>query len=144
MRNLALLCGLMLTAAACDGGPDGPPFVPRPSPPVTFGPPAPPPVPTRAIAVGEEVTGTFTGASHAFELTPPAGGTLVAQLTWAPVKSLLALKLAERKFDPAPPDWSPVVGRMPVAAGQRYSVIVEGLGTDEWFDDPFVLKTWME
>lgn len=143
MRYLALCCVLTLTVAGCDAGPDRPSPLPIPSV-VVAPPPAPQPVATRVIAVGEEVTGTFTGLSHAFELKAPASGTLVAQLAWAPVTSLLALKLADRRFDPTPPDWSPIVGRMSVASGQSYSVIVEGLGTDEWFDDPFVLKTWME
>ena len=153
MKPLAVSLMILVTQCACDRSTQrglplprpSPAVVPAPSPPPTL-PPAPPPVPTRAIAVGEEVTGTFTGASHTFELTATASGTLVARLAWgpSPTGSLLALKLANRKFDPTPPDWSPVVGRMPVAGGQRYSVVVEGFGTDEWFDDPFVLKTWME
>jgi hypothetical protein len=54
------------------------------------------------------------------------------------------LKLDEVAFNPAPPSWSPVVGRVPVAARQQV-VLTVVVGGADWFpDDPFTLTTTVE
>lgn len=135
MRRMSpVLIVVVVALAGCDGE------AVRPMPMPVYVPVV------HAIAIGEEVKETFVGAALVFEVIAPTQGTLVAELAWGPsaTGSLLTLVLADRTFRGSPPDWSPIVGKVSVAGGQRYSVIVDGSGTDEYFDDPFVLKTWME
>ena len=81
-----------------------------------------------------------------YTLTVPKRGTLVAEVRWDPshTGTLLVLKLDEVAFDPAPPSWSPVVGRVPVTARQQVLLTVV-VGGSDWFpDDPFTLTTAVE
>lgn len=103
--------------------------------------------PVRAIAVGEVVRGTLTEDErvHAFDLTSPADGTLVARLTWDSSDNgtwmWLALDQTEFRSETV---WNgPVVARWPVTAGRVVRVTISG-GTDWLFDDPFVLTTELE
>ena len=109
--------------------------------------------PPQAIAVGEVVTGTLTQdvfdpatqtwlfGVHVmfFELTAPSDGTLAAYLTG----NFAALQIDGIPFDL----WGPVplVGTMPVTAGQTYSVLVYDLfpfdPMGQVFDGSFVLTT---
>ena len=78
------------------------------------------------MMVGEEVrdTLTFNGDYRLFELMAPSGGTLVARLSWDPSQGRLQLNLAARIFANFPDNWSPIVGELPVVAGERYRVRV--------------------
>lgn len=153
MTRLSLLTLVLAVGAGCERSPDRT-FFPtaRPSPPIAPAPGPPPALPkpvVRAIAVGDEVTDTFTGTDLFFEVVAPADGTLVGELSWDPFRteSALALMLADVRFAPDLHDWnrwSPIVGRVPVVAGGRYSIIVSRGETWSEYDDPFVLKTWME
>jgi len=97
------------------------------------------------ISVGEEVKGTlsFHGDERLFELTARSDGTLVARVSWEPSRGRLELMLADRWFGPSQPEGSPIVGTLPVVAGQTYRVrIADGAPWD--YDDllvPFVLTT---
>ena len=56
------------------------------------------------------------------------------------------LTLGHASFQGSAPDWSPVVGRVTVSAGQKYRVQIEE-GQAPWdygFHDPFVLTTSIE
>src|SRR2546425_261270 len=132
MRQLVALLCLLVLASACAGGdtlPAGPSPVPSPAHPS-----APPPQSSTApqlISVGEEVKGTLTlhCSEKLFELTAPSDGTLVAHLSWDPQQGPLVLQLATTEFAgawawPVPRDWSPIVGKLPVAVGQSYRVRV--------------------
>jgi len=151
MTRVAVMFGLLLTAAACDGGPDRrvplpamPTPIPEPAPPPP--PPPPPPPVIRSIALGEEVKDVFRGSERTFELTAPASGVLVARLSWDVWfnGSLLVLRLGEAEFKGSPPDWAPVIGRLQVKTGQTYRLTVSEGGTDWFYDDPFVLTTSLE
>jgi hypothetical protein len=98
----------------------------------------------REINVGDEVneTLTFHGDEKLFELTAPSDGTLVVRLSWDPNQGRLALDLADREFANFPENWSPIIGTLPVRAGEKYLVTVaDGAPWD--YDAlflPFVLK----
>jgi hypothetical protein len=119
---------LLVIASACGSGgselgmPQGPSGVPSPGPP---SPPAPIPV-GRQITVGEEVTDTLTdhGTDRLYQLTAPSDGTLIVRLSWDPNRGSLELRLADIRFASRPPDRSPIIAKLPVAAGQTYSVWV--------------------
>lgn len=152
MTRLSLLMLVLAVGAGCERTPDRdfPPL--RPSPPIVAAPGPPPALPepaVRAVGVGEELADTFTGTDLFFEVVAPADGTLVGRLSWDPFRteSVLALILSDVRFAPDLYDWSrlsPIVGRVPVVAGGRYSIIVSRSATWSEYDDPFALKTWME
>jgi hypothetical protein len=118
--------------AAIGGAPDGL----LPSPPSAQA--------SQEISVGEEVHGTLTvhGAQWIYELTAPSDGTLVVHLSWDPDRGRLELTLADTRFGSDPP----IVGRLRVAAGQRYRVTVED-GAPWDYDElllPFSLTSSIE
>jgi hypothetical protein len=148
MHRMARLLLLASFAMACDDGPGrlpGPVPLPVPTGPSAPPPPAPPLV-VRTISVGDKATGVFKGEDLAFEFTAPAEGRLVARLTWDVWfnGSLLTLTLGSTAFKPAPPDWSPLVGKWNLVAGERYRLTVGGGGTDWFYNDTFVLETALE
>jgi hypothetical protein len=143
-----LLCAVSFVAA-CDTGSGL--RLPRPTAigqqaPLPPPPPAPPPGPATPISLGQEVRANFVGSTLAFELTAPSNGTLVARLTWDPWShgSLLILTMASTQLRGVDPHWSPIVGKIEVAAGQVYRLTVSKGGTDMWYDEAFVLTTSME
>jgi hypothetical protein len=117
--------------------------------------PAPLP-PPQAITLGEVVSGwmrytdpscdapsTQPEACRQFALASPRSGTLVVQLSWDPHLTGTLL-LDHVAFKIKHPPWAPVVGYLPVAAGQHIllSVILDG---SDWYpDDPFTLTTALE
>jgi hypothetical protein len=52
--------------------------------------------------------------------------------------------VGDTQVKPVPPEWSPVIARIPVAGGQTYRLTITGGGTDLFYDDPFVLTTAIE
>ena len=144
MRNLAGVFSFLLLLDGWDGRgalAAEPSPVPSPGAAATFQvplPPTPPPPPTQVISVGEQLTGTLTLDAYQmfFELTAPSDGTLVVH-----TPSHIGLLIDNVAFD----YWPPMVGTMPVVAGQTYRGWVF-VSFDVWgFDccDPvsFVLTT---
>lgn len=146
-RLTALLC-LAGLVAACDMGHS--PRLPRPTPvrppPPTTPDPPPEPVQATPISLGQVVQGRFVGSRLAYELTAPSSGTLVARLIWDPflTGSLLRLTVGTTEFTSAEPNFAPIVGRIPVTAGETYRLTILPGGTDHAYDEPFVLTTSLE
>jgi hypothetical protein len=125
MRKITAAVALLVLSSACDGS-DRLPVAPSTVSESQGSAPSPPPSVTTAqvIMVGEEVrdTLTFNGDDRLFELMAPSGGTLVARLSLDPGR--LELNLAGRIFANFPDNLSPIVGELPVVAGERYRVRV--------------------
>ena len=110
--------------------------------------PAPPP-PAQAMGSFAEIRDTYLAGNKSYSVTAPADGTLVGRLEWNAVgrdAARLGLALGSTWFLPSPPAWSPVVGRMPVQAGQTCRVdVAESFAVwDYFFDVPFVVTFAME
>jgi hypothetical protein len=133
--------------AACDES-RGPrlPLPTQPSAPNPPPPPAPPVVVVERISVGQEVTGTYTGAELIYEFIAAADGRLVAQLSWDVGRngSLLSIKLGDSEYRLTDHPWSPVVGNWFVVSGQSYRLIVDRWAADHAGAEPFVLRTQLE
>ena len=157
MKHVVLVAVLMLTAA-CEWQSPGPSplFVqqpqtqqPQPSPPPA---PAPTVVSVREVTLGESIQGvygdgrTINPGEHHFVLTARESGTAAITLTWDPwfVGTLLKLTVGGQTFQGAAPNWSPVVGRIPVEAGKTYLIVLSLAGADWLPEDPFVLTTALE
>jgi hypothetical protein len=143
MKRILVFASVLLATGACRDSPrfllPTAPVVPVPSPPV-------PPSQVRVINVGEEVRDRYMGSYLAFDVTVPSSGKLRAELMWDVQfnGSLLVLQVDGAEFKPSAPQWTPVIGRVPVVAGRTYRLMVKGGGTDWWYDDPFALKTAIE
>lgn len=99
------------------------------------------------LRVGEDLRGTFNGPWMFYELTSPGTGTLVVRLSWDPATGAkLTIEVANVNFAGSFPNWSPVLGRVPVTAGQRYLLKIDQVSP--WDYDfsvaPFVLSTAFE
>lgn len=157
MKRVMLLLFLMLTAA-CDLQSPGPApsFVPQPivqpSPLPAPQPPQPAPpmvISVREVTVGESIEGvygdgrTINPGEHHFVLTAPQSGTATITLTWDPwwAGTLLKLTVDGQAFLGAAPNWSPVVARIRVEAGNSYLIVLSLQGADWLPEDPFVLST---
>ena len=81
-----------------------------------------------------------------YELTAPSSGTLVARVTYDPflTGAFVILTIGSTDFRPAEPNFSPIVGRIPVVAGETYRLTISRGGTDHDYDVPFVLTTSLE
>jgi hypothetical protein len=110
------------------------------------------------IVVGTELTDTFRrgsgwGIPLTYRLIAPSNGTLAARLSWtvwgngAPTGSArFLLAIGDMQFEASDPNWSPVVGRVTVSAGQTYLVRIDE-AYDQYevnFDTPFGLTTAVE
>jgi len=143
LKNLAALLFAAGLAAACGSGSGTSPSTAA-SPTVASSTSAS----ARQIKVGEVVTGTLTapGANASFDLTAPSDGTLVARLTWETQAGRLALTVADKYVQFYPDNLSPLVGKLPVAAGQTYRLsVADGAPWD--YDRlflPFTLTTSVE
>jgi hypothetical protein len=146
MGRLTTAVLISLSVTACREVPT-PPQLLIPQSPTSPSEPLPPPPPlVREITVGEKVEDRFWKPEHRFALTAPRSGTLTISLSWNPYElgTLLKINVEGQEFLPRPPDWSPVVGKLRVEAGNRYEVIV-GLAGADWIpNDPFVLTTSLE
>ncbi len=142
---------VLLIVVACDSrderrfGPSQPTGVSEPAPNPT---PVPPSSVNGVIQVGEDLKATFSGPWQFYELTAPSDGTLVLRLIWNPATNLkLMVAVGDMEFNPSPPGWSPVVGRVPVAAGQTYLLRIDQAFAPWDYDfsiTPFVLTTALE
>jgi len=124
MRQLATLLCLSVLMSACGSKPGEPG---APTNPSTVPSPPTPPTPTSSptlITVGEEVTGVLEAPSdsYVYEVIAPSNGTLTARVSWEPTQDgSPVLSVADSVFAS---DSSPVVGSLPVSAGQKYRVTV--------------------
>jgi hypothetical protein len=152
MKQLAILLCLFVSISACRSNGTRLPTGPSTSSGVTATGSAPATttvasVPS-AITVGKEVAGVLEvhGAQYVYELTAVSDGTLVARLDWAPTQGRLQLDLAGRTFANFPDNQSPIVGKLPVAAGLKYRIrISDGAPWDyDVLNLPFVLTTSIE
>ena len=93
-------------------------------------PTAPPPL--RTIGIGESAEGTLSSSHPAdeFDLTVIADGILVVRLRWdvAHISTIPLLKIGDAEFRSRPPDWSPVVARVPATRGRQYRLRVAAAG----------------
>jgi len=81
------------------------------------------------IDVGEDVQDALTvhGSAKLLELTAPADGTLVVQLSWNASQGSLELWLDDQQFMGA----SPIVGTLRVSAGSKHRIkIADGAPWD--------------
>jgi hypothetical protein len=166
MRRLTVLFVLLVMAAACDS-PSAriPPTATSPMTPVTP-PSSPTPDPTLAtttLTIRRELSGTFIGNPLAYEVAPLSGGTLVVRLSWDPTLQTSARFLmvigecavptwfqfkcpSAVVFRSSGPDWSPLVGRLAIAPGQIYRIVL-GEGVSPWdygFNQRFTLMADLE
>ena len=127
---------------------------PTQAPPVVWQPPETPPsiASIRDISIGDRVEGIFgdgqslTPGEHHFYATAPSDGTLELSLAWSTAENgtLLVLKVDGVKYAGTRPNWSPIVVRRSVKAGQRYLIVVALGGTDWIAQDPFVLTSRLD
>jgi len=166
MRRLTALIVLLVMAAACDF-PSAriPPIAASPMTPVTP-PTSPTPDPTLAtttLTIRRELSGTFIGKPLAYEVAPLSGGTLVVRLSWDPTLATSARFLmvigecavptwfqfkcpSAVVFRSSGPDWSPLVGRLAIAPGQTYRIVLDE-GVSPWdygFNQRFTLMADLE
>src|ERR1700730_6576898 len=149
---------LLISAAAC-GGSNPSPAAPsqRPatvsSPPVVHTPPPPPaPILVGDISVGDKVTDVIgDGTNNAtperdFGVTPARSGQLTISVSWDPnwTGTLLKVVVGDQTYGPVPPNWSPVLARVPVEAGRRYVIGVSVAGLDWFPKDQFELTTSLD
>jgi hypothetical protein len=166
MRRLPALFALLVITAACDSPsarmpptaaspvtPVMPPSYPTPDPTLT----------TTTLTIRKELSGTFIGNPLAYEVAPLSGGTLVVRLSWDPTLQTSARFLmvigecavptwfqfkcpSAVVFRSSGPDWSPLVGRLAIAPGQTYRIVLDE-GVSPWdygFNQRFTLMADLE
>ena len=149
MKSVACPCAVLLLVAlaGCSSQQNGvapTPILPAQSPvngSVAIGQPI-------SIAIGQSVTGTFIGMPLTYVVTAPSDGRLTIRLSWNPDNdgARLKLTLGDTSLAASPPEWSPVVGVVPVAVGNTYRITIDE-GKAPWdygFNDPFTLTTSLE
>jgi hypothetical protein len=109
--------------------------------------PTRPPAP-RTINTGVTVHGTLSSCHLAdeFNVAVIGDGTLVVRLRWDSVHtgtiSLVSIDGVE--FRSGPPDWAPLVAKVPATEGQQYRLRVALQGSDEIPEDRYQLTTSVE
>jgi len=147
MKRLATVPCFVVLAWACGADHGGLPQWAEPSPvpsadPLPDPPPPSPATAVQVISVGEEINDVLLGSDRIFELTAPASGVLVAELSWDPWVNVasLGLQLGEALFG----GWGLIIGRLQVTSGETYRLTVIRGGTEWFHHDPFVLTTSLE
>ena len=103
---------------------------------------------TRTINTGVTVHGTLSSCHVAdeFNLAVSGDGTLVVRLRWDTVHtgtiSLVSIDGVE--FRSGPPNWPPVVAKVPATQGRQYRLRVAVQGSDEIPEDRYQLTTAVE
>jgi hypothetical protein len=145
MKNLSFALLALVVASACSSNSAQPPTAPTTA---TTSSAATATVSSVPITVGEAVTATLAlhGAQNVYTLVAPTDGTLVAQLSWSVMQGSLALDLGDAFFQNYPDNLSPVVGRLPVAAGMTYRITVADDAPWDYgdFSAHYVLTTVIE
>jgi hypothetical protein len=102
---------------------------------------------SRNISTGVTVHGTLSSCHRAdeFNLVVVADGTLVVRLRWdtSQTSTVSFVSINGQEFRSRPPDWLPVVARVPAMKGREYqlSVALQGSGVSE---DRYELTTALE
>jgi hypothetical protein len=167
MPRLTALLVLLVITAACDSSlAKVPPTAASPMTPLSSPTPDPtldPTLVTTTLTIRKELSGTFIGNPLTYEVAPPSGGTLVVRLSWDPALQTSARFLmvigecavptwfqfkcpSAVVFRSSGPDWSPLVGRLVIAPGQIYRVVVDE-GVSPWdygFNQRFTLMADLE
>jgi hypothetical protein len=149
MKAIATTVLCLLPLAACSGwvviiSPSG---VSCASNVAVISSPTRPPAP-RTINSGVTVHGTLSSCHLAdeFNVAVISGGTLVVRLRWDTVHtgtiSLVSIDGVE--FRSGPPDWAPLVAKVPATEGQQYRLRVALQGSDEIPEDRYQLMTSVE
>jgi hypothetical protein len=149
MRCLATTVLCLFTLVGCSGwvvfiSPSG--FACTSSVDIIPSPTRPPPA--RNISSGITVHGTLSGCHPAdeFNVAVVADGTLVIRLSWATVhtSTISVVSINGTEFRSAPPDWLPVVAKVPATRGRQYRLLVALQASDETPEDRYELTTSLE
>ena len=147
MKCIATTVLCLLPLAACSGwvvviSPTG---VSCASNVIVASPTRPPP---RTINTGVTVHGTLSSCHLAdeFNVAVITGGTLVVRLRWDTVYTTTTslVSIDGMEFRSGPPNWQPIVARVPAIEGQQYRLRVALQGSDEIPEDRYQLTTTLE
>ena len=109
--------------------------------------PTRPPAP-RTINTGATVHGTLSGCHLAddFNVAVISDGTLVVRLSWDTVhtSTISLVSIDGVEFRSGPPNWPPVVAKVPATQGRQYRLRVAVQGSDEIPEDRYQLTTAVE
>jgi hypothetical protein len=109
--------------------------------------PTRPPV-SRTINTGVTVHGTLSSCHLAdeFNVAVITDGTLVVRLRWNSVQtsSVSVVSVNGVEFRSAPPEWAPVVAKVPAAQGRQYRLRVALQGSEDIPEDRYQLTTSIE
>ena len=109
--------------------------------------PTRPPAP-RTINTGVTVHGTLSSCHLAdeFNVAVIGDGTLVVRLRWDTVHTgtITLVSIDGIEFRSGPPDWPPLVAKVPATEGQQYRLRVALQGSDEIPEDHYQLTTSVE
>jgi hypothetical protein len=148
MKHTAVVLLLLLPLAACSGwvvfiSPTGVScasnvdIIPSPTRP-----------PPRTINTGVTVHGTLSSCHLAdeFNVAVITDGTLVVRLRWDTLhtSTISLVSIDGTEFRSGPPDWPPVVAKVPATQGQQYRLRVALQGSDEIPEDRYQLTTTLE
>jgi len=110
--------------------------------------PSPTRPPARTINTGVTVHGTLSGCHLAdeFNVAVITDGTLVVRLTWdtVPTRTIALVSINGEEFRSGPPNWPPVVAKVPATPGQQYRLRIALQGSDEIPEDRYQLTTTLE
>ena len=106
------------------------------------------PPPPRTISTGVTVNGTLSSchAADEFNVAVITDGTLVVRLGWDRVhtSTISIVTINGVEFRSGPPDWAPVVAKVPATEGLQYRLRVALQGSDEIPEDRYQLTTTLE
>ena len=106
------------------------------------------PLALRTINTGVTVHGTLSSCHLAdeFNVAVISGGTLVVRLRWDTVHTgtIPLVSIDGVEFRSGPPDWAPLVAKVPATEGQEYRLRVALQGSDEIPEDRYQLTTTLE
>jgi hypothetical protein len=109
--------------------------------------PTRPPV-SRRISTGVTVHGTLSSCHLAdeFNVVVAADGTLVVRVRWDTSQSstVSVVSINGEEFRSRPPNWPPVVARVPAIKGREYQLSVALRGSAEIPEDRYELTTALE
>jgi hypothetical protein len=102
----------------------------------------------RTINTGVTVHGTLSSCHLAdeFNVAVVSDGTLVVRLRWDTVHTgtITLVSIDGAEFRSGPPDWPPLVAKVPATEGQQYRLRVALQGSDEIPEDRYQLTTSVE
>jgi hypothetical protein len=106
------------------------------------------PLAPRTINSGVIVHGTLSSCHLAdeFNVAVISDGTLVVRLRWDTVhtSTISLVSIDGVEFRSGPPDWAPLVAKVPATHGQQYRLRVAVQGSNEIPEDRYQLTTGVE